>query len=246
MDRHRRHRRHDGRSSRRVSGVPWRIAELDHVSAARAVYDATASAYAQQVGTELNPVFEGPVDRALLTAFVELAALTDAPVADVGCGPGRVAALLAAQGLHVVGVDVSQGMLAVAREAHPDIRFDEGLLTALPFAKGSLGGVVCWYSIIHTPPEHLHEVFAELKRVLKTGGHLLLAFQAGNADRVQRPDAYGTGISLTSYRHSPDAVITSLCDAGWQMNTRAVREPELANESTPQAFILARNTGPGR
>lgn len=51
-------------------------------------------------------------------------------------------------------------MLAVARDAHPAIRFDEGRLTALPLADHSLAGAVCWYSIIHTPPERLPEVFA--------------------------------------------------------------------------------------
>jgi SAM-dependent methyltransferase len=202
--------------------------------------------YAQLVGTRVSAAFEGPVDRALLAAFVEFVGVTAAPVADVGCGPGRVAAFLAARGLDVVGVDVSQAMLAVARDAHPDIRFEQGWLSALPFRGGSLGGAVCWYSIIHTPPEQLDEVFTELQRVLTEDGHLLLAFQAGDGECVHRPDAYGTDISLTSYRHSPDAVARSVIAAGLQVHTRAVREPELDHETTPQAFILARRVASGR
>jgi SAM-dependent methyltransferase len=202
--------------------------------------------YAQLVGTELTTAFEGPVDRAFLAAFVEFVGMTAGPVADVGCGPGRVAAFLAAHGLDVVGVDVSQAMLTVARHAHPGIRFEEGQLTALPFLDGSLGGAVCWYSIIHTPSEHLDEVCAELERVLNGDGHLLLAFQAGEGECVHRADAYGTGISLTNYRHSPDEVARSLIAAGLQVHARAMREPELDHESTPQAFILARSIAPGR
>ena len=217
------------------------------MSTARAVYDATAEMYAYLVGTELSATFEGPVDRAFLAAFVEFVGVTAGPVADVGCGPGRVAAFLAAHGLDVVGVDVSQAMLAVARDAHPDIRFEQGQLTALPFQDGSVGGAVCWYSIIHTPSEHLDEVFAELERVLADDGHLLLAFQAGDGECVCRADAYGTGISLTSYRHSLDEVARTLIAAGLQVHARAVREPELDHESTPQAFILARSAvAPGR
>lgn len=216
------------------------------MSTARAVYDATADIYAQLVGTEFSAAFEGPVDRALLAAFVEFVRVAAAPVADVGCGPGRVAAFLAAQGLDVVGVDVSPAMLAVARDAHPDIRFEEGELTALPIPDGSLGGVVCWYSIIHTPSERLDEVFAELKRVLSADGHLLVAFQAGDGECVHRADAYGTGISLTNYRHLPDEVARSLVAAGLQVHARAMREPELDHESTPQAFILARSVAPRR
>jgi SAM-dependent methyltransferase len=222
------------------------VTEPDHVSTTRAAYDASAETYAQSAGTELSAAFEGPVDRALLAAFVELVAGTAGPVADVGCGPGRVAAFLAAQGLDVVGVDVSRAMLAVARDAHPDIRFEEGRLDALPFRDLSLGGAVCWYSIIHTPSHSLDEVFAELVRVLAGAGHLLLAFQAGDGERVHRADAYGTGVSLTNYRHSPDQVAQSLITAGLQVHTRAVREPAFGHESTPQAFILARSGGPGR
>jgi len=216
------------------------------VSAARAVYDATAEQYARSVGIDVSPAFEGPVDRAFLAAFVEFVGLAAGLVADIGCGPGRVAAWLTAHGLDVVGVDVSQAMLTVARGAHPDIRFEEGCLSALPFADGSLIGAVCWYSIIHTPPEHLREVFSELHRVLSGGGHLLVAFQAGESEAVRRTDAYGTGYSLTHIRHCPEVVARSLIEAGLKPHAQAVREPELDHESTPQAFIIARNVEPGR
>lgn len=215
------------------------------MSTTRAAYDAAAATYARSVGTELSAAFERPVDRAILAAFVELVEATAMPVADVGCGPGRVAAFLAARGIDVVGVDISPAMLAVARHAHPDIRFHEGHLTALPFRDGSLGGAVCWYSIIHTPSEHLDEAFAELDRVLSGFGHLLLAFQAGDGECVRRADAYGAGLPLTSYRHSADEVCQSLIVAGFQVHARAVRQPELSYESTPQAFILARRGAGG-
>jgi len=84
-------------------------------------------------------------------------------------------------------------------------------------------------------------VFAELNRVLSGGGHLLLGFQAGDGEGVHRADAYGTGISLTNYRHLPDEVARSLISAGLEVRARAVREPELDHETTPQAFILARS-----
>jgi ubiquinone/menaquinone biosynthesis C-methylase UbiE len=222
------------------------MTDPDHVSRARTVYDATADRYAQLVGTDLTAAFEGPVDWAFLAAFVEYVGVTAGRVADVGCGPGRVTAFLAAQGLDVVGVDVSPAMLRIARDAHPGIRFEDGRLTALSFRDGSLRGLVCWYSIIHTPSEHLDVVFAELRRVLSGDGHLLLAFQAGDGEGLNRVDAYGTGVSLTSYRHLPDQVARSLVAAGLEVHARAVRAPELEYESTPQAFILARCVSPGR
>ncbi len=222
------------------------VADQCWVSTARAAYDATAEIYAQWVGTEIRAAMEAPLDRALLDAFVETLTAPAAPagpVADIGCGSGRVAARLADQGLEVLGIDVSPGMVAIARAAHPGIRFEEGMLTDLPVPSGSLAGAVCWYSIIHTPPEHLVAVCDELVRVMAPGGQVLLAFQAGAGEAVHRCELYGTGLSLTSYRHAPDEVTRCLTAAGLRPHAQAMRQPELVHESTPQAFILARSPG---
>jgi SAM-dependent methyltransferase len=221
------------------------VRDDDHVGSARAVYDATADRYVELIGAELGEATEGPVDRALLLAFVELvAAGSVARVADLGCGPGRVAAFLARHGFDVIGVDVSRAMVAHARASHPTVTFEEGRLDSLPIATDSLGGAVCWYSIIHLRPAALDQVFTELARVLAAGGHLLLAFQEGAGDQVRRPDAYGTGLVLTSYRHGVEDVARRLRSAGFDVHATARREAELAHEVTPQAFVLARLRSP--
>jgi SAM-dependent methyltransferase len=215
----------------------------DHVSTARAVFDASVDGYVRFVGTELTGETESPIDRSLLGAFVELVgANSGAAVADVGCGPGRIAAYLAVRGLDVVGFDVSPGMLAVAKRAHPELRFDLGQLDALPVGAASFAGAVCWYSIIYTPPKQLEAGFAEMARVLGVDGVLLLAFQAGDGEAVHRPDAFETGLPLTSYRHDPDDVARGLAVAGLDVRSTTVRspEPEYHHETTPQAFVFAR------
>jgi ubiquinone/menaquinone biosynthesis C-methylase UbiE len=213
----------------------------DHVATARAVYDKAASGYVQFVGTEISSATEAPIDRALLVAFIELIKRqTVVRVADVGCGPGRVAAFMTERGLNVVGVDVSQAMLAVARTAHPHIKFKEGQLDALPVETGLLAGAVCWYSIIYTPPDRLAEAFGELIRVLISGGYLLLAFQT-EGEAVHRVDAQGTHLPLTSYRHSVQKVAGCLECTGFQICTTVLRAPELPHETTSQGFVIARS-----
>ena len=215
--------------------------DVDHVGSARAVYDASADRYVELVGTELDEATEGPIDQALLRAFVEMVSARPVTrVADLGCGPGRVAALLARHDLEVIGVDVSREMLAHARSAHPAIALGQGRLDALPIASASLGGAVCWYSIIHLPPAALGPVLEELARVLEAGGRLLLAFQEGAGEPLHRADAHGTGMPLTSYRHGVEDVTQRLQLAGFVVHATARRAPELAHESTPQAFVLAR------
>ena len=217
------------------------VSEPQHVGGPRAVYDASADAYVRFVGVEISAATEGSIDRALLYAFVDMAsAANSGRIADIGCGPGRVAAFLARLGVDVVGFDVSTAMLDNARIAHPAITFEQGQLDAVPVPDASLIGAVCWYSIIYTPPELLNDAFLELRRTLVSGGYLLLAFQAGRSEDRHRPDAHGTGLPLTSYLHDPDVVATVLSDAGLQLHTRAVRQAEFAHETSPQAFLIAR------
>jgi ubiquinone/menaquinone biosynthesis C-methylase UbiE len=214
----------------------------DHVAHARAVYDKAARTYVEFVGTDISSATECAVDRSLLVAFIEMVkGQASSRVADVGCGPGRVAAFMADQGLEVIGVDVSQAMLGIARAAHPDIEFEEGQLDALPIESGVLAGAVCWYSIVFTPPDRLIESFDELARVLMPGGHLLLAFQSED-EPVHRENAFGTHLPLTSYRHSLKEVAARLQDTGFTISAMVLRAPELEHETTSQGFVIA--TGP--
>lgn len=213
----------------------------DYVASARAVYDMAAPRYVQFVGTEISSATEGPIDRSLLEAFIDLIKRQGVGrVADIGCGPGRVAAFLAERGLDVVGVDVSQAMLTAARNAHPHIEFQEGQLDALPIDTGVLAGAVCWYSIIYTPPDRLVEAFGELMRVLMPGGYLLLAFQA-EGDPIHRANAQGTHLPLTSYRHSVQEVVRCLEDTGFTIYATVLRAAELEDETTAQGFVIGRS-----
>jgi len=213
--------------------------EEDHIATARDVYDIAARTYVEFVGTDISSATECPIDRSLLVAFVELIKRQAiSRVADVGCGPGRVAAFMADYGLEVIGVDVSQAMLEIASTAHPDIEFELGQLDALPIESGVLAGAICWYSIIYTPPDRLVESFDELARVLMPGGYLLLAFQT-EGEPLHREDAFGTQLPLTSFRHSVQRVAELLEGAGFKISTTVLRAPELEHETTSQGFVIA-------
>jgi SAM-dependent methyltransferase len=202
----------------------------------RRSYDDVATDYAELLRDELAAK---PLDRAMLAAFAEeVRARGGGPVADLGCGPGRITAHLAALGLDVHGVDLSAAMVDVARRTYPGLRFDEGSMTDLDLDDGALAGIVAWYSVIHTPTNRLPEVFTEFARVLRPGGELLLAFQVGS-EQVRLEQAYGHPVSLVVHRRSPDEVAGLLRDAALDVHARLVREPE-GSEKCPQAYLLAR------
>jgi SAM-dependent methyltransferase len=95
-----------------------------------------------------------------------------ARVLDVASGPGHVAALAAERGASVVGVDIAEGMVALARRLHPELEFRQGDAEALPFEDGSFDAVVANFLILHIGrPER---AAAEFARVLAPGGRLAL------------------------------------------------------------------------
>ena len=93
-------------------------------------------------------------------------------VLDLASGPGHVAAAAAGRGADVVGVDVAESMLALARRLHPQIDFRLGDAEALPFADRSFDAVVANFLMLHLGrPERCA---AEFARVLVPGGRVAL------------------------------------------------------------------------
>jgi len=203
------------------------------VAATRSAYDTVARDYADQLRSELD---RKPMERAMLAAFAELVA-AGGHVAEVGCGPGRITAHLAELGLSVEGVDLSPGMIAVAREEHPSLAFSVGTMEALDFADASLAGVVAWYSIIHIPDDRLPGVLAEFARVLAPGGQVLLGFQVGD-ERRHITHGYGHDVDAEAYRRPVERVEHLLAEAGLTPRSRLVREPD-PEDNSPQAFLIA-------
>jgi SAM-dependent methyltransferase len=216
------------------------VTEPEFVRRTRWSYDAVAEDYAVWIRDELAVK---PLDRAVLGAFAELVRAAGAgPVADIGCGPGRVTAHLDGLGLSVFGIDLSPRMVAVARTTYPGLRFDEGSMMALPLQDGVLGGIVAWYSIIHIPDELLPGVLAEFHRVLAPGGYVQLAFQVGDEPR-RLTEAGGHEVALDFHRRQPHRVAELLSQAGLVVRAHLLREPDEDGdfpEQSPQGFVLAR------
>jgi SAM-dependent methyltransferase len=212
------------------------MAEADFLTSTRASYDAVATEYAEFARNELQAM---PLERAMLAAFAERVTAHGAgPVADLGCGPGQTAAYLHSLGVEAFGLDLSPGMVAVARQQHPGLRFEVGSMTVLDLPDASLGGLVSFYSTIHLPPEQLPEVFAGFHRVLAPGGHALLVFQAGQ-DGLHLAEAFDKPIDLTYYWRDPDRVAALLSGAGFTPVGSLRVEPD-ATVHRPRACLLVR------
>jgi len=201
-----------------------------------AAYDALATTYADHLIDELD---HKPFDRWLLD---RVAALAGGPVADVGTGPGHVAAHLAAAGASVTGVDLSPAMVAEARRRFPDLAFEVGDLTALlrpPTASG-WGAITAWYALVHVAPSELGPAVASLARVLAPGGWLALALHTGT--EVRHADVmWDQPVDVDFVLHDTATVLAAVRGAGladleWYLRSPL---PEVEVE-TERLYVLAR------
>jgi SAM-dependent methyltransferase len=108
-----------------------------------------------------------------------------ARVLDVGCGHGDLCAAAAARGAAALGVDLADGMLAAAREAHPALEFRRADAEDLPFPDASFDAALAAFLVNHLPrPER---GAAELRRVVAPGGRVAVAMW----DRPERVEFLG-------------------------------------------------------
>ncbi len=97
-------------------------------------------------------------------------------VLDLGCGPGRLYHLFKDfQGVDYTGVDQSKGQLDIAKEDFPENNYIEAEMTELPFANNEFDIIYCIATFHHLPDEKSRlKGLEEMKRVLKSGGHIIM------------------------------------------------------------------------
>lgn len=212
------------------------MTDTAYIDAVRESYDIVAAGYAASVKA---PAELDPLSRALLAAFAELVrAAGRGPVADVGCGPGRVTAHLSELGLSVRGIDVSPKMIELARKAYPHLRFAVGSMTALEIDDHDLGGILAYYSTHHTPPELLPVVFAEFHRTLAPGGHLMLVCRVGKGEHLRRTLAYGDHAApFDSYRLPAERICELLDEAGLVVTAQLAQALDQGAGGTVASFM---------
>ncbi|AAZ54773.1 class I SAM-dependent methyltransferase [Thermobifida fusca] len=105
-----------------------------------------------------------------------LCAQASGRVLDVAVGTGRNLAHYSADVTEVVGIDLSPGMLSQARTAASRASFPvelhEGDARHLPFSDADFDTVVCFLALCEIPGQAA--ALNEMRRVLRTGGRLLL------------------------------------------------------------------------
>ena len=93
-------------------------------------------------------------------------------VLDVGCGKGAFSRRLAEAGARVAGIDITGKFVEIAQQNMPYGIFSEASATEIPFDDSQFDAVFSFEVLEHIPDTE--EAIAEMVRVLKPGGKLLI------------------------------------------------------------------------
>jgi SAM-dependent methyltransferase len=131
-------------------------------------------------------------------------------------------------------------MVEVATAANPMVEYRQGSMLDLPVDDAALAAIVAFYAIIHLRPSEILSAFREFRRVLRPGGHVLLAFHIGD-ECVHRDEWWDRPVSLDFRFLQPAAIEESLAAAGFAVDMSLCRRPYEPHEyPSRRAYILAR------
>jgi ubiquinone/menaquinone biosynthesis C-methylase UbiE len=143
------------------------------VARAREAYAACSAEYISLFGTIEAAAAQ---DRECVLAW---ARTVTGRIIDVGCGPGHWTNFLHEHGAEVDGVDPVPEFIEAARQRYSAVDYRAGHADRLDVEDASLGGILAWYSLIHTDPDQIGGLLTEFARCIRSGGSLLIGFFEG-------------------------------------------------------------------
>ena len=149
-----------------------------------------------------------------------------ARVLDLGCGAGVPSTKQLAERFKVVGADISEAQLRLARANVPNATLIHGDFAELHFVDEAFDGITAFYSISHVPRNEHDALFRRIAKWLTPGGFFLASLGAGGS-----PDWTGDwlGVPMFFSSHDADTNRHPLSDAGLTLvidEVVSMKEPE--------------------
>jgi SAM-dependent methyltransferase len=151
----------------------------------RTLYDETAAQWARHQPSSLSDYTARPQVLALCEP------VADKQVLDLGCGEGYCSRMLRQRGAQVRGVDISERMIELARQAEyaqpMGIDYDTADATNVHLGDASVDVVVAVFLFNYLGVEQMHQTMTNVHRMLRPGGHFVFAVPHPSFAFMRRP-----------------------------------------------------------
>ncbi|MGW6332077.1 class I SAM-dependent methyltransferase [Nocardia rhamnosiphila] len=162
---------------------------------------------------------------------------------DIGCGPGKLVRVLGRRSGHagtVTGVDPSEEAIAHNRRRDPRHRYVRSTAQELALPDAAFDVVTCTFVMHHIPEQHRAAALAEMWRVLKPGGRILLA-DAHMSERLRV--AYALTQRLRRREHGDPAAGVDVRQYAAVLRDLGFTAPEFVVSTHSTAMLLATKPG---
>ena len=164
-------------------------------------------------------------------------------ILDVGCGVGVDAGYMYSKGFKVVGIDLSKGMLKIAKKRFPNVDFKLMDLREIRFAPNSFDGVIASFSLIHIPKDDVLGVLHKIHQILKNGGIVYIGVQKGKSKEVFIDEPLKPGEKLFVNVFSFEEIKELLLKSGFVIIQKHERESmSKAELKFKKLFVIAKKS----
>ena len=199
-------------------------------------YNKTAENYADKF---LNELDHKHFDRIILTAFWEQNK-NKGQLIDFGCGPGQTTYFIYKCGLeNVIGTDLSDEMVKVAKRHNPKINFEQADLLNLKYKENTLGSAIAFYAIVHFDYIQIKTALTEVHRILVDKGEFMFSFHIGN-EIVHLDNFLDKEVNIKFQFFEVDRIKALIEEVGFEIVDILKRQPYETEHQTERAYIWTR------
>lgn len=196
----------------------------------RAGYDQIAPRYAEERDQASSVPYLKTLNRRLAT---------DSLVLDLGCGAGcPIDRWLTDRGHRVIGLDISDAMIALARRNVPEADYRVRDMSTLADSEYSVDAVVCFFAMFHIDRRHHRAFLSRIRSYLPPGGLMLIT--TGSSAWEGEEDFLGVPMAWSHFDRAENRRL--IADSGFAVVFEDVHEGNAFGDEESHPIFLARAT----
>ena len=141
----------------------------------------------------------------------------DSSVLDLGCGAGNNAVYLSKLGYNVTGIDLSDSMLAIAKNKKSNAKFIKGDVRELNFVNKSCDCIISSYIFCHLSRKDIEKCLTRIHDILTRDGTLFIELFTGNLGEITIPEPMNNALTMDFNIIPQNDVETLLMTNGFQI-----------------------------
>jgi len=161
-------------------------------------------------------------------------------VLDLGCGPGHHSKIFMENGFEVVGIDLSEKMIEIAKTTVKNVDFQVMDIMNLNFPHNYFDGIWASASLIHIPKIIISQALLNLKMILNRKGLIYISVKEGNGEELITDERYG-GVKKFYAYYERKEIEKLLVQRDFKILKEKIRERRITYDTNDWIYLICKN-----